>query len=67
MVFWSVEENEEAMRRMGVDQRIRQLGRGAFRCDMAVSETEEAVLFCDRFSKAFSMVLEAPQDRFGVR
>ena len=50
-VFTSAEENEETMRR---------LGKGTFRCDMAVRSTEQADLFVDRFSKAVSIYLEPP-------
>jgi hypothetical protein len=35
-VFISVEENEEAMQRYGVNQRMRQLGKGKFRSGLAV-------------------------------
>ncbi len=49
LVFRSAEENEETLRRYGVRQEIRQLGRGTFRCDMAVRETTAGDLYCDRF------------------
>ena len=55
--FTSVEENEEAMRRQGVDERHRQLGSGKIRIDLAVLETDEALVLSDRFSKSMVMTL----------
>jgi AraC-like DNA-binding protein len=60
IVFRSAEENEETMRRMGVRQEVRQLGRGRFRCDMAVCSTMGAELFSDRFNLPFAARLEPP-------
>ncbi len=65
MVFKSAEENEEAMCRMGVEQRMRQLGRGEFRCDMAVSERDDVVLVSDRFSTSVSIRLQPPAGMVG--
>ena len=62
-VFTSAEENEETMQSYGVDQRVRQLGSGRFRADMALLSTEKADLFADRFNKACSMYLGAPEGR----
>ncbi len=42
IVFNSVEENEETMRRYGVNQELRQLGKGRFRADLAVRSTAQA-------------------------
>jgi AraC-like DNA-binding protein len=64
IVFTSPEENEETMRRFGVNQRVRQLGKGKFRCDMAVRSTQQADLFADRFNRAFSIFLEPPAGTF---
>ena len=55
--FTSAEENEEAMRRQGVEERHRQLGSGKIRIDLAVLETDEAFLVSDRFSKSMVMTL----------
>ena len=63
--FTSVEENQEVMARLGVDQDIKQLGRGKFRADMCVRDTQQAGLFCDRFSQAVSMYLEPPAGTAG--
>ena len=66
VVFTSAEENEEAMRRSGVNQKVRQLGKGEFRSDLAVQNTEQGDLFSDRFSKACSMFLEPPVGMVGL-
>ena len=66
IVFTSAEEHEEAMRRLGVNQQIRQLGKGRFRSDLAVRSTEQADLFADRFSRAASMFLEPPAGAVGL-
>ena len=63
--FTSVEENQEVMARLGVDQEIKQLGRGKFRADMCVRDMQQASLFCDRFRKAVSMYLEPPAGTVG--
>ncbi len=55
--FTSAEEYEEAMRRQGVEEQHRQLGRGKIRIDLAVQETDEALLVSDRFSKSMVMTL----------
>jgi AraC-like DNA-binding protein len=66
IVFHSAEENQETMRRYGVKQEVRQIGRGKFRCDMAVRATEHADLYSDRFNRAFSMRLEPPEGTVGL-
>jgi AraC-like DNA-binding protein len=60
VIFHSAEENEEAMRRLGVRQQVRQLGRGRFRCDMAVCSTMGAELVADRFNLPFAARVEPP-------
>ncbi len=65
VVFTSVEENNETMKEAGVDQKIRQLGAGKFRCDLAMRRTEQADFFADRFNKAFSTHLALPKDTVG--
>ena len=40
IVFTSAQENEETMKLFGVDQEVRQLGKGKFQSDMAVRITE---------------------------
>ena len=58
--FSSAEENEEVMQRYGINQHVRQLGKGAFRADCATLETEQAILTVDRFNQACSVYLEPP-------
>ena len=58
--FTSAEESEEALRSMGVEQPVRQIGRGKFRYRLAARCTPAADLYTDRFSTAVSMHLEAP-------
>jgi len=66
IVFTSVEENEEAFRRYGVEQPMRQLGKGTYRSDLAVRSTEQADLYADRYNKAISMYLEPPKGAVGL-
>ena len=66
IVFRSAEENEEMMQRCGVNQVVRQIGRGKFRSDLAVRSTKQADLFADRFNKAVSIYLEPPPGTIGI-
>ena len=59
--FSSPEENEEIMRRYGINQKVRQLGKGGFRAECAMLDTRHAILSADRFSQACSVYLEPPQ------
>ena len=58
--FRSAEEIEEAMRRIGVNQPVRQLKKGQFRADLAGLETKGAVVVSDRYQTACAMSLEPP-------
>jgi len=58
--FTSPEESEEVLRSMGIEQPVRQIGRGDFRYRLALRSTPAADLYADRFSTAVSMHLEAP-------
>lgn len=60
--FSSVEENEEVMQRYGINQQVRQRGKGSFRADYAMLENSQAILTADRFNKACSVYLEPPLD-----
>ena len=60
--FSSPEENEEVMQCYGINQQVRQLGKGGFRADCAMLETRHAILTADRFSQACSVYLEPPPD-----
>jgi AraC-like DNA-binding protein len=61
-VFRSPEENEESMRRLGVNHQVRQLGRGQFRGDLAMIGTEQADFAADRYSTASAFRLESTPD-----
>ena len=63
--FDSVEENQEFMASLGINQDMKQLGKGVFRADMSERNTKQVELFADRFSTAVSMYLEAPADTIG--
>ena len=58
IVFTSTEEQEEALRRNGVNQNTRHLGKGNFRFEIAARSTEQVDLFSGRFKKAVSITLE---------
>lgn len=66
ITFRSAEENEEALLRMGVNQKMRQLRRGPFRSDLVERVTQTAGLFADRFSTACRMYLEPPRGMVGL-
>jgi len=61
LVFHSPEELEAALAAEGVNQPTRQLSTGEFRAHLAVTETDYAVLFSDRYSTAISVYLEPPE------
>ncbi|MGI9205321.1 MAG: helix-turn-helix domain-containing protein [Woeseiaceae bacterium] len=63
--FHSPEELEEALAAAGVYQPTRQLSKGEFRAHLAVTETESAYIFLDRYSTALSLYLEPPKDAVG--
>jgi AraC-like DNA-binding protein len=65
IVFNSAEENEETMQRLGVNQQVRQSGKGNFQAHMAARSFDQLELFADRFSTAFSMYLEPPEGMVG--
>jgi len=66
IVFKSAEENEEVMQRCGVNQVVRQIGKGKFRSDLVVRSTNQVDLYADRFNKAVSMYLEPPIGTIGI-
>jgi AraC-like DNA-binding protein len=63
IVFTSAEEQEEALQRQGINQNTLQLGKGNFRFDLAVRNTEQADLFSGRFKTAVSITLEPVMDK----
>ena len=64
-VFHSAEENEEVMQQADVGQIVRQVGKGEFRCDMAVRSIDDTVLFADRFNTASSLMVPPPSGTVG--
>ena len=66
IVFTSAEENQATMKELEIEQEIRQLGPGKFRCDLAVRGTQQADLVADRLNKSFSMYLASPKGTVGL-
>jgi AraC-like DNA-binding protein len=60
--FSAVEEMEDWFRDAGIEQPMRQLGRGAFRSVLAATITEHAEFYSDRYNQSLSMHL-APVNR----
>jgi len=56
--FDSAEEMEETFLQWGINQPIRQLGKGKFRSALAAQNTEQTDLFSDRYNTAISVYLE---------
>ncbi len=50
---------------LGVNQQMKQLGRGEFQGDMSVRVTKDAELFADRFNKGLSIYLAPAAERIG--
>ena len=65
-VFYSLEECEEALETAGVHRSTRQLGKGAFRSDMASDRVDGVALYSDRNNRALSMYLEPRAGRVGL-
>jgi AraC-like DNA-binding protein len=63
--FSAAEEMEEAFRDVGIEQPMRQLGRGAFRTALATTFTKHANFYSDRYDRKISMHLE-PGDGVGI-
>lgn len=66
IVFTSVEEMEEGLQREGIYQPTRQLEKGQFRSQLAVSHTKHADLVSVRYSTAVSMHVEPPVGTVGL-
>ena len=64
--FTSPEELEEALRQAGIEQPTHQLKKGDFRARLAISGTNHADLFSDRYSTAISMRRELPENIVGL-
>ena len=66
VVFSAAEEMEEAFNEFGIEQPIRQLGRGAFRSAMAATITEHTEFYSDRFNRKITMHLENLNGNVGI-
>jgi AraC-like DNA-binding protein len=66
ITFRSAEEVEETFLQLGVNQQMRQLGRGSFRSDLTARSAGQVELFADRYSKSCRMYLEPPQGMVGL-
>lgn len=58
--FSTPEENEEVMQSYGINQQVRQLGKGDFLAECAMLDTNHAILSADRFNQACSVYIEPP-------
>ena len=61
MVFTSAEEMEETFKRFGIEQPMRQLGRGAFRSALAATFTKHADFFRTDTTEKFRCISRAPE------
>ena len=64
--FSCAEENEEILKRYGITQEIRQLGKGRFRSDLAATSAGELGLYSNRFDTAVSLYCEPPPDAIAM-
>ena len=65
MEFSSAEEMEELFKDVGIEQPMRQLGRGAFRSALAATITKDAEFYSDRYNRKISMHLESLDGNVG--
>ena len=64
--FSSAEDMEEAFNAVGVEQPMRQLGRGAFRSALAATFTKHADFYSDRYNRKISLHLESLDGSIGI-
>jgi AraC-like DNA-binding protein len=64
--FASAEETQEVMDNLGVNQQMKQLGKGCFKADMSARATKGVALFADRFNKGLSISLTPPAENIGL-
>jgi len=64
--FSSAEEMEESFRDAGIEQPMRQLGRGAFRSMLAAAITKHAEFYSDRYNRSLSMQLASVNGNVGI-
>jgi AraC-like DNA-binding protein len=62
IAFSSLEENEEVLKSYGINQEMKQLGKGKFSSALASRRYGETELYSDRYNVAASMTLEPPAD-----
>jgi len=63
--FSAAEEMEEMFKNIGIEQRMRQLGRGAFRSALAATFTKQADFYSDRYNRKLSLHLESLDGNVG--
>jgi len=59
VVFSAAEEMEETFKDAGIEQPIRQLGKGAFRSALAAAITKDVEFYSDRYNRKISLHLES--------
>ena len=64
--FSAAEEMEETFKDAGIEQPMRQLGRGAFRSALAATFTKDANFYSDRYNRKISMHLESLDGSVGI-
>jgi hypothetical protein len=64
--FSAAEEMEEAFKNDGIEQPMRQLGRGVFRSVLATTYTKNANFYSDRYNRKISMHLESLDGSVGI-
>jgi AraC-like DNA-binding protein len=64
--FSAVEEMEEAFNDAGIDQPMRQIGRGRFRAVLAQEITKDAEFYSDRYNRSLSMHLAPINKSVGI-
>ena len=66
VVFSAAEEMEETFKDAGIEQPIRQMGRGAFRSALAATITKHAEFYSDRYIINISLHLESLDGSVGI-
>jgi AraC-like DNA-binding protein len=64
--FSAAEEMEESFRDAGIEQPMRQLGRGRFRAVLAQEITKDAEFYSDRYNRRLSMHLASANGNVGI-
>ena len=66
VMFSAAEEMEEAFNNVGIEQPMRQLGKGEFRAVLATTYTKDAGFFSDRYNRSVAMHLEDLGGNVGI-